>query len=348
MSSPPPYSSSLLPIVFESKDGQRHSTEFDLAWLCERAIDQFDGEPQSKRTHQTLSPSVAAKKSLPTNLWAASEFANLRSSAGDFDYNLLMESGQSNSEDTLFALLMQLQSHGLAFIKNVPTNEVDSQHFLPQLEIIIKRLGCHIRETFYGRTWDVKSVKDAKNIAYTSLDLGLHMDLILKNSVTGGESIFLDSYKAARILKQEYPHYYKTLTEIPVTFHYDNDSHLMKQHRFTISESDINSDAPDNLRVFYSPPFQGPFEHVRSAEDMEAVVMALRAFEDVMRRPEMLYETRSLFKVLFLLPNTKNQNPDWSLEQPSFFATFAFCMDGASMTRALGKGILKGHTWIMM
>ena len=34
------------------------------------------------------------------------------------------------------------------------------------------------RETFYGRTWDVVSLHDAKNIAYTNVSLGLHMDLL--------------------------------------------------------------------------------------------------------------------------------------------------------------------------
>ncbi|ORY49617.1 gamma-butyrobetaine dioxygenase, partial [Rhizoclosmatium globosum] len=205
----------------------------------------------------------------------------------------------------LLKLLTQLQEHGLAFIKNIPTDEADDPAKLPQLETIIKAIGCVVRESFYGRTWDVKSVKNAKNIAYTSLDLGLHMDLLyfesppgiqflhsLKNTVTGGESIFLDSYHAALTLKRESPHHYKTLCETPITFHYDNDSHLMKQHRYTISENNLNSEAPFGLRVFYSPPFQGPLDKVTSVEQMENLVEAMRAFEDIMRRPGMVYRTR--------------------------------------------------------
>ncbi|KAI8612211.1 hypothetical protein BC830DRAFT_1137752 [Chytriomyces sp. MP71] len=199
----------------------------------------------------------------------------------------------------------QLHSHGLAFVKNVPTDEADQPEKTPQLETIIQGMGCVIRDSFYGRTWNVKSVRQARNIAYTSLDLGLHMDLLyfesppgiqflhsLKNSVTGGNSIFLDSYKAAQILKQESPQHFKTLTETPLTYHYDNDGHLMKQHRYTISENNLNSDAPNGMHVFYSPPFQGPLEHVHSEAQMQALIQAVAAFEDVMRRPDMMFEIR--------------------------------------------------------
>ncbi|KAJ3288580.1 hypothetical protein HDU79_004746 [Rhizoclosmatium sp. JEL0117] len=270
-----------------------HLASFDHSFI-ELAKTRF---AQNKAAHQ---PSV-----LRTVTWEACQFDRVRSERGDLDYARLVESDKDKNEHELLKLLTQLQEHGLAFIKNIPTDEADDPAKLPQLETIIKAMGCVVRESFYGRTWDVKSVKNAKNIAYTSLDLGLHMDLLyfesppgiqflhsLKNTVTGGESIFLDSYHAALTLKRESPHHYKTLCETPITFHYDNDSHLMKQHRYTISENNLNSEAPFGLRVFYSPPFQGPLDKVTSVEQMENLVEAMRAFEDIMRRPGMVYRTR--------------------------------------------------------
>ena len=35
-----------------------------------------------------------------------------------------------------------------------------------------------IRYTFYGHVWNVRNIKESRNIAYTNLDLGLHMDLL--------------------------------------------------------------------------------------------------------------------------------------------------------------------------
>ncbi|KAI9323996.1 taurine catabolism dioxygenase TauD, TfdA family-domain-containing protein [Obelidium mucronatum] len=259
--------------------------------------------PDFLATHAArFSGAAPPSNQLKTSLWTALDFAKLRRARGDIDYRQLVL--PSNSE-SLLALLGQLQSHGLVFIKNIPVEEGDNSSLEPQLEQIVKKMGCIIRETFYGRTWDVKSVQNAKNIAYTSLDLGLHMDLLyfesppgiqflhsLKNSVTGGESIFLDSYHAALKLKETQPRHYKTLTEIPITFHYDNDSHLMKQHRYTISEDNLSSEAPFGLRTFYSPPFQGPLDFVDTAEQMESLIEAMRAYEDIMREPDMIYSTR--------------------------------------------------------
>jgi len=68
-----------------------------------------------------------------------------------------------------------------------------------------------IRNTFYGPLWNVRSLGSAsRNIAYTNVDLGLHMDLCyfqnpprfqflhsLRNRVRGGSSIFVDSFKVA-------------------------------------------------------------------------------------------------------------------------------------------------------
>jgi len=56
------------------------------------------------------------------------------------------------------------------FLRNVPDSE-------KSVEEIAGRIGT-LKDTFYGRTWDVKSKPKAKNIAYTQSFLGLHMDLL--------------------------------------------------------------------------------------------------------------------------------------------------------------------------
>ena len=40
------------------------------------------------------------------------------------------------------------------------------------------RLFGEIRPTFYGLVWDVKNKRNSKNIAYTNLNLGFHMDIL--------------------------------------------------------------------------------------------------------------------------------------------------------------------------
>lgn len=42
---------------------------------------------------------------------------------------------------------------------------------------VARKIGV-IRSTFYGDTWDVVHSESSKNIAYTNVQLGLHMDLL--------------------------------------------------------------------------------------------------------------------------------------------------------------------------
>ena len=75
-----------------------------------------------------------------------------------------------DSDKGLFDALTFLNKYGLLFLRNVPDSE-------KSVEEIAGRIGT-LKDTFYGRTWDVKSKPKAKNIAYTQSFLGLHMDLL--------------------------------------------------------------------------------------------------------------------------------------------------------------------------
>ncbi|KAG0259345.1 hypothetical protein DFQ27_004116 [Actinomortierella ambigua] len=199
------------------------------------------------------------------------------------DYKEYMETSQG-----LLKAVKHLQDYGLFFLKNMPTND-------DEIATAAERIG-HLRHTFYGRTWDVKSVPNAKNIAYTNLNLGLHMDLLymeappglqllhsLENSVPGGTSIFMDSFKAVELLKQEHPADYEILTKTPITFHYKNNQHHLHFNRPTIALDPNNS----TMIVNYAPPFQGPVE--LPADQMKAFYAALKKFAAYIERPDLQY-----------------------------------------------------------
>jgi len=76
-----------------------------------------------------------------------------------------------NPDDRGLKKLLELvHDYGVAFVKGAPT--VDDE-----VGRVAERFGL-IRNTLYGRLWDVKSVPRAKNIAYTSLPLHFHQDLL--------------------------------------------------------------------------------------------------------------------------------------------------------------------------
>ncbi|EPQ55528.1 gamma-butyrobetaine hydroxylase [Gloeophyllum trabeum ATCC 11539] len=210
----------------------------------------------------------------------------------------------------LLTAIEQLVKYGLLFVSGVPNQE--TSHERCELTRLAERFG-EIRETFYGRVWDVKNVERSKNIAYTNLDLGLHMDLLyfqhppryqilhcLRNRVAGGSSLFLDAIHAARELRSDDPAAFDTLAATPVPFHYINDGHHLHCAHPTIelaspsltststptSRPATAHPGPDVAFVNYSPPFQAPL----APATPPAFYTALRAFASILADPANTHE----------------------------------------------------------
>ena len=65
--------------------------------------------------------------------------------------------------------------YNLLFVTPVPNEKASNEEC--ELRSLAKKFSG-IRDTMYGETWDVKNVRNSRNIAYTNLFLGLHMDLM--------------------------------------------------------------------------------------------------------------------------------------------------------------------------
>lgn len=159
----------------------------------------------------------------------------------DYDYEAYLTDDQ-----TLFQLMNQLHTYGLAFVTNIPGKE-------SSLATIATRMGP-IKDTFYGQTWDgkhihvwcaqywtllttciVRTVPAAINAAYTSHDLGFHTDLLyfqqpphiqllhcIQSASSGGASVFADAYRAAIDLFHTDVEAFETLATVPVNYHYNH------------------------------------------------------------------------------------------------------------------------------
>ncbi|KAJ3554997.1 hypothetical protein NM688_g2814 [Phlebia brevispora] len=172
----------------------------------------------------------------------------------------------------LLSAITQLTQYGLLFVTGVPTQETSNDTC--ETRKLAQRFG-EIRNTFYGELWDVINVRNSTNIAYTNLNLGLHMDLMyfhhpprfqllhcLRNRVVGGESVFSDALDAAERLRASNPSDFKILATTPVPFHYINNGHHLHNSHPTIvldecHKGDILT-APIKY-LTYAPPFQAPF-----------------------------------------------------------------------------------------
>lgn len=89
--------------------------------------------------------------------------------------DLRMPYSETRTAKGMLAALAQVQRYGVVIIQDVPTDLTDDATC--ELRAFAQSIG-QIRDTFYGQTWDVKTVKNSKNVAYTSVNLGLHMDLL--------------------------------------------------------------------------------------------------------------------------------------------------------------------------
>ena len=121
--------------------------------------------------------------------------------------------------------LMRLLQDGLAFLSGVPAHEAALLEAMP--------LVGRVLETNYGLTFDVRSVPQPENLAYSDLGLGLHTDNPYRDPVPGfqalhalipsnegGESLFADGFALAEHLRATAPDAFAQLTSTAVPFHY--------------------------------------------------------------------------------------------------------------------------------
>ena len=121
--------------------------------------------------------------------------------------------------------LKAVQCYGFARLINVPAT--------PGMAAEIARLFGYVRETNYGRAFDVRAEVNPDNMAYTNLGLQAHTDnpyrdpppslqilVCLENTVDGGESFVIDGFEVAEKLRAESPRGFELLARYCARFEY--------------------------------------------------------------------------------------------------------------------------------
>jgi gamma-butyrobetaine dioxygenase len=109
------------------------------------------------------------------------------------------------------------------------------------------RLIGHVRPTFFGEYFDVKTHINPTNLGYTAKALELHTDTPAEemapgvqflhcraNSVEGGTSLFLDGVAVANDLRQECPEDFKLLSETLIPYYCEHDDYDMRSRQRVI------------------------------------------------------------------------------------------------------------------
>ena len=175
-------------------------------------------------------------------------------------------------ERKMYEALINFYKFGFVIFKKVPTKN----NFIVEFA---NSIGS-IRRTNFGEYFNVKSKPNPNDLAYTSLALAPHTDNpyrnpvpciqilhCIENEVNGGYSTLVDGFTVTEKLKNDYPDYYKILTEIKVRYQFiDQDVFLedwaemikldenenFKQVRFSPRLDFVPLMDRDKLNLYYS------------------------------------------------------------------------------------------------
>ena len=303
-------------LAVEWSDGRR--SEFASIWLRDNLStdrDAFSGQrlidiadlPRSPRIHRAeLRDGVLAVEwegeSAParfTTQWLARQAAALERASDRWRPRLWREGaardavrdfawttpGTMGADPAAFAdWLLRLIVDGVAFLADVPT---ETGTIVPAVSPI-----GQVAETNYGLVFDVRSVVQPENLAYSDRGLGLHTDNpyrepvpgfqalhVLVAAPDGGESLFADGFAIAAALRQESPEDFEQLTCTAVPFVYRSRDALLEARRPLIQLSC----AGEVIAVHYNNRSIAPFPLTAAAA--ERYYGAYRRFADMLREP---------------------------------------------------------------
>jgi alpha-ketoglutarate-dependent taurine dioxygenase len=182
-------------------EAEARPAAFELQWLLAHAANRAGPPPKARRWLEGAS------------LDATRDFAWATFSEA--------QSNRSLRAEWLTALLQD----GIAFLRGVPSGDGGI--------LEAAALAGRVLETNYGRVYDVRSVPQPENLAYSDLGLGLHTDNPYRDPVPGfqvlhalvaspdgGESLFGDGFAIAEHLRAAFPDAFDALTRTAVPFAY--------------------------------------------------------------------------------------------------------------------------------
>jgi len=212
----------------------------------------------------------------------------------------------SSSREALGHWLAGVRKFGFAVLSGVPTGSGD----LCQ----IADLFGYVRETNYGRWFDVRAEVNPTNLAYTNLGLQAHTDnpyrdpvptlqilSCLENSVDGGDSIVVDGFRVAERMRAENQKGFDLLSQYRANFEYAGSEGVRLRSRQSVIK--LTPDGELGAICFNNrsaAPLTGvPFEL------MEAYYAASRQFAEIVEDKSMEVTFKLSAGELFIVDNTR-------------------------------------------
>ncbi|WP_374652701.1 TauD/TfdA family dioxygenase [Dongia sp.] len=244
-----------------------------ITWAPDGHVSTFT---QDWLEDRNLSPSARrARKQRPT-LWSG----NIGEAMPVGDWRQMTAAPAAE-----LAFLDGYHAHGFGLIRHSPV--------VPETVLAIaNRLGF-VRVTNYGTYFDVMSVPNPTNLAYTPIGLGVHSDNpyrdptpgvqllhCLLSDAPGGDTLLVDGFNAASILRKEDPAAFDLLARVPVDFRFRSGDADLRARQTLISvdeDGDIVGVHFNNRSLDW---LDAPVEIV------ESWFAAYRKLADVLHRPD--------------------------------------------------------------
>ena len=196
-----------------------------------------------------------------------------------------IEAAQIKSGDAGLKLwLEQLYTDGCSIVTGLEAED-------GALEKLCRRISF-LRETNFGVGFSVVSLPNPNNVAYTPVELKAHVDLpnremppgiqflhCIHNESTGGESLLVDGFAAALMLKEKERSAFDLLATTPISFRFVDEGEDIRWTAPVIGMDHLGGLQQIRYHMALSAPLNLPFEKMTSYYD------ALRKFTECLRDP---------------------------------------------------------------
>ncbi|KAA8914282.1 hypothetical protein FN846DRAFT_789918 [Sphaerosporella brunnea] len=255
-------------LVIKWRNG--HESKFSWDWLHLHSY--------SPRLERYISPQF--------HLWGAEIFQN----APEVEYEAVME-----SDEGVAVWASKIYKYGFCYVNGVPMTPEATKSLIERI--------AHIRNTHYGGFWDFTADLSKKDTAYTNIALGVHTDttyfsdpaglqmfhLLEHSEGSGGQSILVDGFRAAKILREEDPQAYKTLSNVRIPAHAsgNHDSSIQPYAPFPVlNHHPVNGEL---IQVRWNNDDRATMDRWDDLEEVEQFYDAARAWNAILKRKENEY-----------------------------------------------------------
>lgn len=237
-----------------------HQSQFTREWLQEHAY----GDAARQARRETLT------------LWSADIIQDLP----EITHEEVM-SGDAG----LLAFLDLLCEYGFALIRETPTEDLEVTRVASRISFL--------RETNFGREFDVISKPNPNNVAYTALELQSHSDLpnwevppgtqflhCLEFDAEGGESTLVDGFSAARQLQSESPEDFDLLCRLRIPFRFHDADWDIRRSATTLALDSFGELEEIRFHAALTAPLD------IASDQILPFYRAYRALTRIIRKPE--------------------------------------------------------------